>query len=89
MKVSEPRQAGSMQLFDVTLPSGTTIKDCKVVDSAKGKFISGPSRSYQKDGETKWVNMVSFSKADQEAIFAALLGTAGQDTPPADDDIPF
>ena len=91
ISVSEPKKVGSRELFEVTLPSGTIIKDCYIATKDDSKWVAGPSRSYvNKEGKTIWINLVSFSKHDQDQIFLALVGGASQEEPPFDDsDVPF
>jgi DNA-binding cell septation regulator SpoVG len=94
--ISDKKQVGKIELFTVELPDGTTIQDCKIMDGTKGKWVAGPSRSYQdkKTGETKYVNLVKFGFATQKQIIEAYDGVQvpdvdvnkmGMDA----DDIPF
>ena len=43
---------------------GITINDIKVIDGKDGLFISMPTRSYESDGETKYVNIVYVNDED-------------------------
>lgn len=77
------------QYFTVDI-DGTQIIDCKLMDGKNGQFVSGPARSFQaKDGTTKWVNLVSFSKADTSEILAILIGNVVPVIDVDEDDIPF
>lgn len=96
--VKDMKQVGKMELFTVVLPDGTEIMDCKKMDSPKGPWIAGPSRSYvdKKTNETKWVSLVRFSFATQKEIMEALLGAPSVPVidnetrqPVIDDDVPF
>lgn len=51
--------------FSVTMPSGITLIDCSLVEGEKGLFIGMPQKSYQKDGQTKYVAVV---KIEDRAI---------------------
>lgn len=87
--ISDKKVVGKFELFTVDI-DGTKIFDCKLMDSAKGQFISGPSRSYvAKDGTTKWVNLASFGADHQREIKDVLQGA---ELPVIDvdaEDIPF
>lgn len=47
------------------------IKDCRVVTGRNGKFISTPSRKYQKDGADKYAPYVWLNDAIQRLVIEA------------------
>lgn len=52
---------------------GIEIKQCKVVDGAKGPFVSGPAIPPKQDGG-KWFNVVYFEPAASNKIIQILRG---------------
>lgn len=53
---------------------GIIVNDIKVIQGKSGLFVGLPSRSYEKDGETKWVETIRFENVeDQEAVTQAVL----------------
>jgi len=74
------------------------INDCALVEGDKGNFISFPQRSYEKDGETKYVSIVWMANdqrryAFQDWALKELEKIVGVESDPQkgmeDDDIPF
>lgn len=73
-KVSQypgPRRA----TFSLQLPSGIVIKDCALVYKTDGtRFIGLPQRSYEKDGEKKYIDVVQIpDKATREKFNVQVL----------------
>lgn len=53
---------------------GIIVSDVKIIQGKSGLFVGLPSRSYEKDGETKWSDTVRFENVeDQEAVTQAVL----------------
>ena len=44
------------------------IKDLKLIDGTNGMFVASPSVKYEKDGETKYKNILDFSPEFQSMI---------------------
>jgi len=72
------------------------INDCSLVKGAKGDFIGFPSRSYEKDGETKYSSIVWIPDeqrryAFQDWCLKELEKTVGVEVPTKEEDeqIPF
>jgi len=73
--IKDKVERNGKETFTVCLASGTEIKSCKVVEGAKGPFISGPAIPPKQDGG-KWFNVVFFSNEDQHEILEILRGAA-------------
>jgi len=72
------------------------INGCTHIEGNKGDFVGLPQRSYEKDGETKYVSVVWMPDDDRRFAFQnwalkELEKIAGveQTVEPQDDDIPF
>lgn len=44
--------------------SDITVNGCKVIESNDGLFVAFPTQSYEKDGETKYSNIVFVDDGD-------------------------
>lgn len=72
------------------------INSMTLVEGPKGNFVSFPQRSYQKDGETKYQNIVWMPDKDRREAFQnwaleqldKLVGVE-KATPEEDEEIPF
>lgn len=54
--------------------NGMIISDIKLIEGRSGFFVGMPSRSYEKDGETKWVDIVRIEdESDREKLNEAVL----------------
>lgn len=72
----EPRyKDGKIVAFaDVEVSEGITLKGFRVVNGDKGLFAAVPSRPVTVEGETRYMNLVTFaSPSDKEAFLARLL----------------
>jgi DNA-binding cell septation regulator SpoVG len=94
MKITIEHIGGQRPQFNVALSSGEgkepfiTIKGCRVVDGAKGAFISWPATKNQASG--KYWNHVWASDAFNAAVLAEVIKTSrAQSKPKADGDAPF
>lgn len=93
MLIKDRRQTSAGEFFTVELDNGIEIKDCKVVNGAKGRFVSGPAK---KVGE-KWFNLVYFGDVASKQVLSLYDGGAGGASASyhqepefnPDDDIPF
>ena len=69
---------GAIQaMFTVVLPEGINIRECKLIETHKGRFIGMPSRGYvSASGRNTWINQVFFradvKKAYRDKILAAM-----------------
>lgn len=81
--------------FNVSLASGEgkqpfiTIKGCRLVDGAKGQFVSWPARKLDSG---KWWNHVYASDGFQAAVVAEVnkvQPAKARRAETADDDVPF
>lgn len=54
-------------IFSADFDGIIAIRDIKLVKGKKGKFISWPSRSYEADGETKYVDIAFVMDKDVKA----------------------
>jgi hypothetical protein len=93
---AESRQAGKWTFYNLSLASGEgkepfiTIKDCRIIDGSKGRFISFPAR---KDDAGKFWPHVWADDAFQVAAIKAMDAASPRDTrthaerkrPPQDD----
>jgi len=85
MKITaEARQGGKFTFYTIRLHSAEgkepflEIKDCRIIDGSKGRFISFPAR---KDDKDKWWPYLYASDGFQvEAIKAMDAATPAQDT---------
>jgi len=90
--IKDKVERNGKETFTVCI-GGTEIKSCKVVEGAKGPFISGPAIPPKQDGG-KWFNVVFFSSEDQHEILEILRGAAIPEIDVSkdgfdDSDIPF
>ena len=66
-----------------------------IIEGSKGLFASLPRRSYEKNGETKWVDEVRFPDKELYTEFQATVLAAFADfgkssqTEASSDDVPF
>jgi len=73
------------------------VNDCTLVEGNKGDFVGLPQRSYQKDGETKYMSIVFIPDKDRRYAFndwclSELEKIIGIEPEPEDgsgEDIPF
>jgi DNA-binding cell septation regulator SpoVG len=102
MKITaEARQAGRFTFYTIRLHTDKgdlEIKDCKLIEGSKGRFVGFPAR---KDDKDKWWPYLYASEAFQVEIIKAMdAATPKQDTrtlgerkkptlAEMDDDIPF
>jgi DNA-binding cell septation regulator SpoVG len=70
-----PNTFGGKKLgtFSLELPSGMTLVDCSVVNGDKGHFIGLPQKSYEKDGQTKYVALVKFWDREKQTRFDEMV----------------
>lgn len=53
--------------FTVRLPKlGMDIRECAAFDTGEKKWIALPSRQYEKDGQKKYFNLVTFTSQMKE-----------------------
>lgn len=71
--IKDKKESNSKESFTVCF-GGTEIKQCKVVDGAKGPFISGPAIPPKVEGG-KWFNVVYFGNEEQREILEILRGS--------------
>ena len=107
MKISaEARGVGTTTFYTVKLASGEgrepflEIKDLKIIDGSKGRFVSFPARKDEKGGVTKYWPYLYASDAFQVELIKAMDAATPKDTrthaerkkptlAEMDDDIPF
>lgn len=59
--------------FNLRLGSAFLIRDCRLMQSAKGRWIAFPSRSYtDKEGKEKYFDYVIIDKDQREAVEKAI-----------------
>lgn len=56
---------GKLKAFFTVVLGSLEIEDMKLIDGVNGLFLGFPSRSYEANGETKWVETVKLAR-DQE-----------------------
>ena len=93
-----PINKGTLLAGGQMVYNGVMEIDFTVIQGGKGKFVSLPRRSYEKDGETKWANQVYITDEDlrkemQETVMAAYNAAEGgaenENQDAANDGIPF
>ncbi len=47
--------------FSLELPTGMVINDCRYFVKADSRWIAMPQRQYEKDGEKRYYNLVTFN----------------------------
>lgn len=88
MKISaEARGVGTTTFYTVKLSSGEgrepflEIKDLKIIDGSKGRFVGFPARKDEKGGVTKYWPYLYASEAFQVGLMKAMdAATPKQDT---------
>lgn len=58
-----------MGSFDLILPSGMKLIGCSLVHGEHGMFIGLPTRSWVKDGATKYIATVEIPDKDKRKKF--------------------
>ncbi len=63
--------------FTVTLPSGMVVHECTLHIKGDSRWVGLPARSYERNGERKWVPIIEFTDratADRfrDAVLAAI-----------------
>lgn len=53
--------------------NGLLISDVKVVEGKTGLFVGLPSRVYEKDGESKWIDIVKFADEENRNAFVQVV----------------
>ena len=58
--------------FDITFPeiAGSPIyRDHRLMETNGQEWVSGPSRMYEKDGEKKFYNFLTFNSPEEKKVF--------------------
>ena len=74
-----------MMVDGVLIPGGLEVKGLKLIEGEKGMFIGSPSKKYEKDGETKYLDDVWIT----DPVKGPLLDLALAQADPATDGVPF
>jgi DNA-binding cell septation regulator SpoVG len=76
-----PCVKGGLRAFlSVELRGGFIINDCRLMETAGGRWIAPPSREYKKrDGTIAYADTIEFSSRDAKQVFEAAVLAALDD----------